>query len=78
MGVDADTELAELVDMLGLHGPLDELMVADAREWLTGFFQNLNSQTGKFTFPSDLSPNGKPMISLRDVESQAPVMEVIQ
>lgn len=77
-GIDAQHEYRELTQMLGFRGSMDELLSTDIEEWLVSFFRNLNTPTGNFTFPSDLCPDEKPMISLRDVESQASVREVIQ
>jgi len=77
-GIDARSEYSELVKLLGFTGRMDELLTKDVDEWLAEFFRNLNTPTGNFTFPADLCPDSKPMISLRDVESQAPIREVVQ
>jgi hypothetical protein len=66
-------ELTELKSILGLDSDLDSGAVEYLREWLHDFFRNLNNPDPSAKFPSDLSPTGKPMTSLRDVEEQAPI-----
>jgi len=41
--------------------------------WFEGFARNLREPPADSRFLSDLSPSGAPMLSLRDVEEQAPV-----
>lgn len=76
-GIGAEDEIDAVVDALGLTGELDEYMRDDLRFWFEGFFRNLNDPAGTFTFPSDLAPLGGPMISLRDVEEQAPILGLV-
>jgi hypothetical protein len=76
-GITERGEAEALVRVLGLSGPLDTPLRSDLEEWLHRFFANLMDPAGTFQFPSDLSPSGKPMISLRDVEEQAPVTGVV-
>lgn len=51
----------------------DEFMVDQLKLWFEGLNRNLHEPTADMTFPSQLSPSGPPMLSLRDVEEQAPV-----
>lgn len=72
--IGAEGELEALVRGLGFSGPLDETMIEDLERWLEGFFHNLFEPVGDMRFPEDLCPDGRaPMLSLRDVEEQAPV-----
>jgi hypothetical protein len=52
---------------------MDEPLRRDLDQWFDRFFRNLQDPGGTYRFPSDLSPTGSPMLSLRDVEEQAPV-----
>jgi len=67
------SELDVLANYLGLRGPLDERLKHDLEMWLEDFFRNLGSPPPGARFSSDLSPTGKPMMSLRDVEEQAQI-----
>ncbi len=67
------TELAALVDMLAFTGPLDENLRRDLESYLREFFRALNDPASNAEWVNDLFPTGKPMLSLRDVEEQAPV-----
>ena len=67
------TELTELVAMLAFTGPLDENLRQDLQTYLRGFFRALNDPASTAEWVDDLFPTGKPMLSLRDVEEQAPV-----
>ena len=51
----------------------DEFMNDQLDIWFEGFARNLRQPRADATFLSDLSPTGDPMLSLRDVEEQAPV-----
>jgi hypothetical protein len=62
--------------MMGFDGNLDEALRNDLQRWFRRFFENLMEPGGTFKFPSDLSPTGKPMRSLRDVEEEAPILGV--
>ena len=69
-----DAELDSLVAMLGFTEALDENLRNDLREYVREFFRALNdpaSSSNKWV--SDLFSTGQPMLSLRDVEEQAPV-----
>ncbi|MBX3271026.1 MAG: hypothetical protein KF729_12245 [Sandaracinaceae bacterium] len=73
-GITAAVETQALVEALGLGDPLDEKMREDVERWVEQFFRNLMDPAGTVTFPSDLCPWGPPMISLRDVEEQVPIL----
>ena len=66
-------ELDTLIDMLDFEGPLDENLRGDLRSYLREFFRALNDPASNAEWVDDLFPTGKPMLSLRDVEEQAPV-----
>jgi hypothetical protein len=51
----------------------DEFMRAQLHVWFDGFARNLREPPADARFPSDASPTGAPMTSLRDVEEQAPL-----
>jgi len=72
-GLDPATEAEAIAEALHLAGPMDEPLRRDLDEWYERFFRNLRDPGGTYRFPSDLSPTGSPMLSLRDVEEQAPV-----
>lgn len=73
--VDEELELYALVEALGVSSDLDEPLRSDMERWVEAFFANLLDPTGTVRFPSELCPWGKPMISLRDVEQQAPIRD---
>ena len=66
-------ELDELVAMLGFNGPLDENLRRDLAEYLREFYRALNDPASSAEWVSELFSTGEPMLSLRDVEEQAPV-----
>lgn len=53
---------------------LDEAFRADLERWFEMFGRNIQSPPPDAKFPSDAWPKGKPMLSLRDVEEQVPVV----
>ncbi len=67
------TELTDLVAMLAFTGPLDENLRQDLQTYVREFFRALNDPASTAQWVGDLFPTGKPMLSLRDVEEQAPV-----
>jgi hypothetical protein len=73
-GITEESELANVVKLLAFNEPIDEALCSDLKKWYRRFFENLIDPAGSFTFPSDLSPTGKPMRSLRGVEEQTPVV----
>ncbi len=74
-GLTSEDEYEAVVRMLGMDGSLDVHARRDIEMWMQQFFRNLNLPQGTFRWPSDLSPTGQPMRSLRDVERQAPVQD---
>lgn len=66
-------ELAALIDMLDFEGPLDENLRRDLAAYLREFYRALNDPASAAEWVSELFPTGEPMLSLRDVEEQAPV-----
>lgn len=66
-------ELDELVELLAFTGPLDENLRRDLGEYVRDFFRALNDPASNAEWVSELFPTGEPMLSLRDVEEQAPV-----
>lgn len=72
-GLDENKETEALVQTLGLHEPIDAPLRSDLKEWIQDFFANLRDPGGTFKWPSDLSPTGSPMLSLRDVEEQVAI-----
>lgn len=76
-GITEQTELADLVEALGLDGPLDELLRHDLQQWLRAYFAALHDPATAAKWPNELSPGGVVMRSLRDVEESAPVIETI-
>jgi len=76
--LDLDVEYEALCDVLGLTRSIDEQMRSDIRRWLEEFFEALDRVDGSLKWPSELSPTGEPMISLRDVEEQAPIYGTVR
>ncbi len=69
-GLKADK--AAIAQSLGLTDR-DLFLLDELDAWFGGFARNLREPGTDVRFTSDLSPNGPPMMSLRDVEEQAPV-----
>lgn len=76
--LDLDMEYEALTNALGLTTSIDEPMRSDIRRWLEEFFEALNRVDGANKWPQELSPTGEPMISLRDVEEQAPIFGTVR
>jgi hypothetical protein len=76
-GLSYQSEFDEIADALGLTGELDELARDDLMSWLKTYFTVLRDPATTVRWPSDLSPSGGVMRSLRDVEESAPVTEGI-
>ncbi|MDY6811313.1 MAG: helicase-related protein, partial [Actinomycetota bacterium] len=68
------SEKALIAEALGFSDESDPLLTAEISEWLDTWFRNLDDHGADFKWPSDLCPN-RPMTSLRDVESTAPIFE---
>lgn len=69
-----ESETKRISEALGFSDENDPLVTAEITEWVSLWFRNLDDQGAEFKWPSDLSPN-RPMMSLRDVESTAPIFE---
>jgi hypothetical protein len=74
VGVTEDTEFDAVVEALRIERPIDDLMRGDLRVWLANYFSALNDPATQVIWPSELSPSGPPMRSLRDVEASVPVV----
>lgn len=70
---DAAAESAAIVAALGLDSERDQLLIDDLNRWLRAWWRNLNDTSTSAKWPSELSPTGSPMRSLRDVEESAPI-----
>lgn len=71
--VDLHHDALAIADMLCLVDARDSGLRADLDEWYALFIRNIGDPPAGAKFPSDLSPTGSPMRSLRDVEEQVPV-----
>lgn len=71
---DVGVELDALIEALGLTSELDEPLRRDLQVWFEELRRNILVPPNDARFPSDLSPSGPPMLSLRDVEKQVPVI----
>jgi hypothetical protein len=72
-GVKEKSEVAILINMLRFDSAIDERLRRDIEFWVERFLGNLHHPSGTSRFPSDLSPTGSPMRSLRDVEEEVPI-----
>jgi hypothetical protein len=61
--------------MLGYDNDLDSRLQREVEDCVRGYYRKLLDPTGGVKWPSDLSPAGSPMRSLRDVEEQAPIWD---
>jgi hypothetical protein len=73
-GLDAGSDTDTVAELLGFTGPVDELLREEIRIWLGAYHTNLHNPAGSARFTHQLPPD-KPMISLRDVETSAPIHE---
>lgn len=74
-GIDPDHETRALVELLQADSDLDAALRDYVERWVEQFYRHAEQPSGSVRFPNELSPTGKPMTSLRDVESQAPVRD---
>lgn len=74
LGINPDAEARSLIECLGLIAPSDEYLRQDLTGWMRTYFQALNDPATTARWPSELSPSGSVMRSLRDVEEAAPVV----
>jgi hypothetical protein len=65
-------EAETIAKLLGFDGPADELLRFEIRQWMATWFVNLEDPASSARWPNELGPT-RPMMSLRDVESQAPI-----
>jgi hypothetical protein len=72
-GITFAGELQELVAFLGLDPVHDSNLYQDLKSWMEQFERNVRDPLSSMKFPSDASPTGSPMRSLRDVEEQVPL-----
>lgn len=71
---DFPAELEAMQATLELQSDLDEPLKRDLAAWFEELRYNVSTPPNEARFPSDLSPSGPPMLSLRDVEKQVPVI----
>ena len=71
-GLTREHESSSAAEILGAQGSLDERICEYIQYWLEIFLSNMDNPQIRFT--ADLSPTGSPMMSLRDVEEQAPIV----
>ena len=74
-GINFDVEADEVAAALNLSSALDEPMRDAVDKWFEDIKLNVETPPPTVNWPSDFSPTGAPMISLRDVEEQVPVLE---
>jgi hypothetical protein len=74
-GMDVDSEVRTILRILGLDPVVDERLCRGVREWVVEYHRTLMNPTGSIKWPSDCSPTNRPMMSLRDVEEQAPIFD---
>jgi hypothetical protein len=74
-GMTVPGEVETLLHILGLDPAVDGRLCECVREWVTEYHRTLMNPTGSIKWPSDCSPSNKPMMSLRDVEEQAPIFD---
>jgi hypothetical protein len=72
-GFDLKADRAAILHYLGLSTEHDAKLVQDLDEWFDQFERNIMKPTPNMEWGSDACPDGKPMISLRDVEEQVPL-----
>jgi hypothetical protein len=73
-GMNVESEVARLLSILGLDPTTDERLCQCVREWVADYHRMLMNPTGPMKWPADCSPS-RPMMSLRDVEEQAPIYD---
>jgi hypothetical protein len=69
-----EAELNAAIEALDLTNELDEPLRRDLILWFEELQRNIQMPPSEARFPSELSPSGPPMMSLRDVEKQVPVI----
>ena len=71
--LDFGGELTALLRYLDIDPELDPGLREEIESWLRTFERNIRDPRGDMRFPSQASPSGDPMLSLRDVEEQVPL-----
>ena len=71
--VDLNVEMETVLRYLDIDPETDPGLRDEISEWFRVFERNLRDPRGDMRFPSEASPYGKPMRSLRDVEEQVPL-----
>lgn len=77
-GFSKEAESKALIEALGLTDTLDEALREDLVHWFDDFMANLDNPTPGTKWTSELSPTSGPMLSLRDVEEQAPIFGTVK
>jgi hypothetical protein len=72
--LDLDADMKAVRELLGLTSELDDPLRRDLERWFDEFRRNIELPPTDSKFPSDLSITGAPMLSLRDVEKQVPII----
>lgn len=76
---DSETEIEAVIELLNAHDDLSEGIRKEVRRWVEDYFDLLEEPPADARFPSELSPDGRrAMLSLRDVEEQAPLVETMR
>lgn len=75
VGWSMETEVRAIARALRLDDALDGGLLADVEQWVERFFRRLEQPPTDARFVNDLCPEGRrPMMSLRDVDQQIPVI----
>ena len=74
MSINPESELKAVCEYLGLDDPMYDLLRDDLEQWVELFFDRIETPPNDANWTGKLPPGGAPMMSLRDVEEQAPVV----
>lgn len=78
-GFVAATEVESLIDALGFDRAVDSGLRDVIEQWVERFMYNVEHPPPEARFASDLCPgSSRPMLSLRDVEEQVPVIGLMR
>lgn len=75
---DPKQEATALVAALGFDREVDGALRQVIEKWMTAFRLNIQFPPPGARFPNELAPGGRPMLSLRDVEAQIPVIGLVK
>jgi helicase-like protein len=67
------SEGSHIAALLGFEGEYDQLLCDDVADWAIQFYRNVEEPASSSKLLKDVSPTGRPMTSLRDVEEQVPI-----